>query len=90
MITNKYVVLGEETGYRKVAQRDKETRIVNFKAQLQAHLQGAEGNENEVHNAVVVYLNQIASVQNLFDADMIQNLLVGDAAFPEEAQAHVI
>ena len=55
MITHKYVVLGEETGYRKVAQRDKETRIVNFKAQLQAHLQGAEGNENEVHNAVVVY-----------------------------------
>jgi len=49
-------------------------------------LQGAGGNENEVHDAVVLYLNQISNLQNLFDAAMIQNLVDGDVAIPPEEE----
>ena len=51
-------------------------------------LQDAGGNQDGIKNAVVVYLNRIAQVQNLFDHDLIQSLLIGDAIIPEEEQAH--
>jgi len=79
---------GIRTGYRKQAQKVKEDQIVSHKDDLNRMLQDAGGNQDGIKNAVVVYLNRIAQVQNLFDHDLIQNLLIGDAIIPEEEQAH--